>query len=118
MLLLAAEPEKLHRSGDVGHRLGMNAVVVRRALLRLCDAGIILSKKGPGGGTKLARKPEEITLRDVYCAVSSRAQRLPTGKAYAPLKAILGGASRAFENELARTTVAQLARQMARQPRA
>lgn len=118
VLLLAAEPQELHRSEDVGRRLGLNPVVVRRIFLRLCDAGIVLSRKGPGGGAKLARRPEEITLRDVYRAVPSGAQRLPGGKTHVPLKAILTSASRAFEDELARTSVARLARKTTRRERA
>lgn len=107
-LLLAAEPANLHRSGDVGRRLGINPVVVRRALLRLCDAGIVLSKKGPGGGSQLARKAREITLRDVHRAVSPHAMNLPAGKTGVSLKVILDHASRAYEDELARITLAQL----------
>lgn len=114
VLLLAAKPAKLHRSGDVGRCLGINPVIVRRALLRLCDAGIVLSKKGPGGGSQLARKAEEITLRDVYRAVSLHAKTLPAEKTGTALKAALSSASRAFEDELARTTFAQLLHKSAR----
>ena len=46
-----------------------NAVVVRRLLADLARAGIVVSQAGATGGTKLARKPEEINLHQVYQAV-------------------------------------------------
>lgn len=113
LLLLAAKPDELHRSADVARCLGTNPVVIRRIFLRLGEAEIICSRKGPGGGAKLARKPEEITLRDVYRAVPSSGPRLPGGK----LKAILSSASRAFDDELAQTTLAKLVKGPARVPK-
>ena len=46
-----------------------NAVVVRRTIAGLRDAGIVTSTRGHGGGWQLARSPEEITLAEVSAAL-------------------------------------------------
>jgi Rrf2 family protein len=46
-----------------------NAVVVRRTIAGLRDAGIVTSTRGHGGGWQLARPPEEITLAEVSAAL-------------------------------------------------
>lgn len=48
-----------------------NAVVVRRVMAGLRDAGLVRSSKGHGGGWSLAGDPEGISLRDVYVALGS-----------------------------------------------
>jgi Rrf2 family protein len=113
LVLLAAEPEKLHRSEDVAHVLGTNPVVVRRIFAELQKAKLIESHKGPSGGSKLAAAAKEITLRDVHRALqphgvlhAPQSSRIP-GLASA-LKSVLNDASRALEKELAETTLAQL----------
>ncbi len=49
--------------------IGTHPVVVRRALAQLKTAGLVVSKRGAGGGSALARPPADITLRDVWEAV-------------------------------------------------
>lgn len=44
-------------------------VHVRRVLGALREAGLVASQPGPGGGWRLTRPPEAITLRDIYRAV-------------------------------------------------
>jgi Rrf2 family protein len=44
-------------------------VHVRRVLGALREAGLVTSQPGPGGGWRLTRPPEAITLRDIYRAV-------------------------------------------------
>jgi Rrf2 family protein len=120
LVLLAADPGKLHRSEDVAQRLKTNPVVVRRIFSQLRRAGLILSQKGPNGGSKLARTAGEITLRDIYKAVHPQgllnAPSLPP-RLQSALKGVLSAASRAFEEELAQTTLAQLAKKSPRPKR-
>ncbi|HUY81139.1 MAG TPA: Rrf2 family transcriptional regulator [Acidobacteriaceae bacterium] len=115
LVLLAAEPEKRHRSEDIAHKLGTNPVVVRRIFVELQKAGLIQSHKGPSGGSKLAMTAKEITLREVHRALH------PQGVLQAPkssgipglaaaLKGVLNDASRALEKELTETTLSQLAK--------
>ena len=48
---------------------GTHAVVVRRTFAGLRKAGIVTSEKGHGGGWRLARRPDEVTLADVRRAM-------------------------------------------------
>lgn len=120
LLVLAAAPDKLHRSEDVALRLGTNPVVVRRVFSQLRQAGLILSQKGPSGGAKLTRTAAEITLRDIHQAVHpQRPNYAPTlpSEIQSALKGVFSAATRAFENELAQTTLAQLAKKTTRKRR-
>lgn len=49
--------------------LQSHAVVVRRLLARLREAQLVDSSRGHGGGWRLARAPEAISLYDVYVAL-------------------------------------------------
>lgn len=49
-----------------------NPVVVRRIVMALARAGLIESQPGRGGGSRLARPAECITLADIYRAVEER----------------------------------------------
>jgi Rrf2 family protein len=120
LLVLAAAPDKLHRSEDVALRLGTNPVVVRRVFSQLRQAELILSQKGPSGGSKLARSAAEITLSDIHQAVHpQRPNYAPTlpPEIQSALKGVFTAATRAFENELAQTTLAQLAKKTLRKTR-
>jgi Rrf2 family protein len=46
-----------------------NAVVVRRLLSELRLAGLVTTVKGAGGGARLSRSPDTITLAEIYRAV-------------------------------------------------
>lgn len=43
-----------------------NAGVVRRLLSKLAKAGLVKTQRGQGGGSCLAKPPEQITIREVY----------------------------------------------------
>ncbi|MFZ0661539.1 MAG: Rrf2 family transcriptional regulator [Acidobacteriaceae bacterium] len=120
LLLLAADSSKLHRSEDLAERLKTNPVVVRRVFSQLRQAGLVISHKGPSGGSKLARGAADITLRDIYQAVhlqgTVNVPSLPAGLQSA-LKSVLSTATRAFEDELSHTTLAQFAKRAARKPK-
>jgi Rrf2 family protein len=69
MAKAGAEPVK---SEGVAASVNTNPVVIRRLLCELAHADLVVSQKGATGGTRLARKPEEITLLDVYRAVEGK----------------------------------------------
>ncbi len=58
------------RSEDMAAHNGTNAVVVRRVLGRLREAGIVQSEKGHAGGWRLARDPSTVTVAEVHEALS------------------------------------------------
>lgn len=69
---MASDPSRMRTSADMAQHAGTNPVVVRRVLGRLRQAGLLTSEKGHAGGWKLARRPEDITLADVYLALDEQ----------------------------------------------
>jgi Rrf2 family protein len=57
------------RIQEIGRRQRIPARYLEQIFQRLRRAGLVGSKRGPGGGYLLARPPEEITLADVAVAV-------------------------------------------------
>jgi Rrf2 family protein len=74
LVLLAREPNKLHSSETIAAKLQTNAVVIRRILAQLQQAGLVRNHKGPSGGSELVYSPAEISLADVYKAMEPGSQ--------------------------------------------
>ncbi len=70
LVLLAEDLGKMHTSAAIAEALGTSPVMVRRAFLRLHEAGFIAQRKGPNGGARLNVSPKEIGLGDIFAAVS------------------------------------------------
>ena len=45
-------------------------VVIRRLLLDLKEAHLVETQRGPGGGARLSREPQKITLAQIHRAVA------------------------------------------------
>ncbi len=56
-------------SETIARMLGTNAVVVRRTMAGLRQAGYVRSEKGHGGGWEIAADLEKTSLLDIYRAV-------------------------------------------------
>jgi len=104
-------------SGYMAGSVNTNAVVVRRVLGALREAGLVRSQEGSGGGWYLARSPREISLLDAYLAVEGDPlfslhnrqpnPACPVGKNIGGvLEGVFGEAESAMERRLAETTVA------------
>lgn len=57
-------------SQKLADSLGVKASFVRKLLVPLSRDGIVAASLGKGGGVRLAREPEAITLRDIYLTVT------------------------------------------------
>jgi len=68
-MLARSEGENV-KSECLAASVNTNAVVIRRLLGQLGHADLVASQTGAAGGTRLAKRPEEIRLADVYHAVS------------------------------------------------
>ena len=67
--LMAWSGEEPLKSEQVAESVNTNAVVIRRMLLELAEAGLVVSQTGSLGGSRLANDPAETTLLDVYQAL-------------------------------------------------
>jgi len=72
LTLMAWAGDEPLKSEYVAGSVNTNAVVIRRILSALARAGLVTSQTGAAGGSRLARKASEITLRDVYRAVEGQ----------------------------------------------
>ncbi len=57
------------KSEQVAESVNTNPVVIRRMLLELAEAGLVVSQTGSLGGSRLANDPAKTTLLDVYQAL-------------------------------------------------
>jgi Rrf2 family protein len=127
LTLLAYDDGKALTSEYIAGSVNTNPVVVRRLLRALADAGLVSSVPGTSGGSRLARRPEDITLLDVYSAVEDaqlfgrHAQqpnpRCPVGSRIADvLTPRLDEATHTLRQSLGRTTIASLLDDVKRAP--
>jgi DNA-binding IscR family transcriptional regulator len=72
LTLLAANPNTILNSLEMADRSGKNYGGVRRLMISLGDAGLVLSQRGSSGDWMLARDPKTITLEDIHRAVVRR----------------------------------------------
>ena len=70
LAMLAKYGDDNVKSECIALSVNTNAVVIRRLLRLLNQAGLVISQTGSGGGTRLARNPAKIDLAEVYRAVS------------------------------------------------
>ena len=99
--------------------VNVNPVIIRKTLGQLKRAGLVNVEAGVGGA-QLARKPEEITLRDVFVAVEGEEETLfrfhehpnpecPVGRnVHGLLDARLDNARVAMEHSLEQVTLRDL----------
>ena len=70
LAMLAKDRDVMIKSGCIAESVNTNAVVIRRLLCNLQEAGLVISQKGATGGTRLAKNADQISLNDIYEAVS------------------------------------------------
>ena len=79
------ENGNLYTSERLAKSVRTNPTVVRRLVARLVESGVLKSYKGKSGGVELAKCPSEISLDDIYAAVSEKALiYAPVRKAHKP----------------------------------
>ncbi|MGB7068226.1 MAG: Rrf2 family transcriptional regulator [Pyrinomonadaceae bacterium] len=69
LTMLAGADSGNIKSECLAGSVNTNAVVIRRLLGQLNHANLVVSQTGAAGGTRLARRPSEISLAEVYRAV-------------------------------------------------
>ncbi|UCC71967.1 MAG: Rrf2 family transcriptional regulator [Gemmatimonadota bacterium] len=76
VLCLAQQPAGLPLgAAHVAHRLGLPGNYLSKILHSLARAGVLVSERGPRGGFRLARPPEELWLAEVIAPFNSLVQQ-------------------------------------------
>ncbi len=125
LTLLQAQRGEPATSELIAGSVNTNPSLIRRLLSQLAKAGFTTSQMGAGGGALLARPANTITLLDVYHAVDedrdvipmhpSPNPNCPVGRnIQAALETRIHAAEQALQQELASTTIAELAGDLAR----
>jgi Rrf2 family protein len=71
LTLLANTPEEWLSSEFIAGSINVNPVIVRKELAILNEAGLVMSRKGKEGGSRLNKKATEISLDQVYRVVKN-----------------------------------------------
>lgn len=69
ILTLLASSDVPVTSEEIAVSVNTNPVVIRRLLVELAKAGLVVTQQGSAGGSQLARPAELITLLQVYHAM-------------------------------------------------
>ncbi len=70
LAVLAAYPASAVTSETIAESVNTNPVVIRRIMAHLRQHGLVESRSGKSGGWRLLRTPAQLSLREVYGAVS------------------------------------------------
>lgn len=82
-LAVARETGVRCTSAELAIGIGANPVLVRKLITPLARDGIVISTSGKNGGVRLAKDPEQITLREIYLS-STEDKRLFVGRESVP----------------------------------
>lgn len=66
LTLLAKFPDEFLSSDFIAGSLNVNPVLVRKEIANLKKNDVVESREGKNGGTRLAKTPDFITLRDIF----------------------------------------------------
>ncbi|MGZ3883667.1 MAG: RrF2 family transcriptional regulator [Bacteroidia bacterium] len=69
ILTVLAMSDELVSSEYISESVNVNSAIIRKEMGRLRDCGLIESREGKGGGSRLARPPKRIRLSEIYAAV-------------------------------------------------
>jgi DNA-binding IscR family transcriptional regulator len=72
LTLLTFSEEEWTPSEHLAGSININPVLVRKELSNLRDCGLVISKEGKAGGSKLAKAPADILMSEVYAAVKQK----------------------------------------------
>lgn len=78
LVLLATRPERTFvAAGDLAGLLGLPPRFVEQQITALARAGIVESRRGPGGGCALARPAAQISVEEVVVALEGEVLDVP-----------------------------------------
>jgi len=72
MALLAMYPDHMLSTHDAAKSIKVSEHHLAKVRQRLTKAGLLKSERGPGGGFKLSKPPQKITLLEIYEAIEGK----------------------------------------------
>lgn len=118
LMRLASEPDRTFTTDEIARELDISRNHLTKVVRKLAEGGFIATRRGAGGGFRLARPPEEITLGEVVMLLEARHALVECFRAdggscvltpRCRLKTKFALAVRAFITELDRATLAECA---------
>jgi Rrf2 family nitric oxide-sensitive transcriptional repressor len=118
LMRLAGEPDRSFTTDEISREFGISRNHLVKIVRSLAEAGFVATQRGSGGGFRLARPSDAITIGEIVRALESRYPLVECFRAdggacvlmpRCRLKARLAAAREAFFAELDRTTLAQCA---------
>lgn len=118
LMRLAAESDRLFTTEEIASAFSISRNHLSKVVRDLAEAGFIVTQRGAGGGFRLARPADQITLGQVIRALESRHAIVECFRAdggqcclttHCRLKPKLARAAEAFLRDLDQTTLAECA---------
>ena len=118
LMRLAGDPERVFTTDEIARTFGISRNHLTKVIRELATADIVATHRGAGGGFRLARPADDITLGEIVRALEARSalaecfRRDGGACVLTPecrLKGKLKAARGAFLEELDRTTLAECA---------
>jgi Rrf2 family protein len=116
MVHLAIDPGQQSTTAEIAEAFEASKHHLAKVHQRLTKGGLIISSRGPSGGVGLAKKPEEITLLEIYEVMEGAMICHPClfGKTECPraecvLGTLLPGLAQQVRDYFEQTTLAKLA---------
>ena len=118
LMRLAGAPDRSFSTNEIATEFGSSRNHLSKVVRDLADEGFVTTQRGVGGGFRLARPPQAITLGQVVRALEQRHALVECFRddggycvlrARCRLKARLAAAREAFMRELDATTLAECA---------
>lgn len=100
------------QSHDIATRQGIPEPYLNQLLTTLRKAGLVISRRGPGGGHQLAKLPSEITLAEIFLALEgdvwSELRTEGRGSRSQALRLVWSEVERATRSVLEKVTLTEL----------
>jgi Rrf2 family transcriptional regulator, nitric oxide-sensitive transcriptional repressor len=118
LMRLAGEPTRSFSTNEIANEFGISRNHLTKVVRDLAEGGFVTTQRGAGGGFRLARPPQSITVGDVVRTLEQRHAVVECFRAdggacvLSPrcrLKPKLAAAREAFMRELDATTLAECA---------
>lgn len=118
LMRMASAPERAFSTTELAQEFDLSRNHLSKIIQRLARAGIVDTKRGGGGGARLAQPPSNLRLGTIIAVLEEdqpmvecfgTSKTLCTIDMQCRLKARLRGAERAFLADLDRSTLADIA---------